>query len=57
MFKKAVAKYLQKKRKTEIIDATKECVLAPHIDRAENNDSSSVSSASDDCSDMDVYSK
>ena len=57
MFKKAVEKYLQKKRKTEIIDATKECVLAPHIDRAENNDSSSVSSASDDCSDMEVYSK
>ena len=57
MFKKAVEKYLQKKRKTEIIDATKECVLASHIDRTENNDSSPVSSASDDCSDMEVYSK
>ena len=54
---KAVEKYLQKKQKTKIVDATKETALASIIDQSENNDSSSVSSSSDECSDMDVYSE
>ena len=54
---KAVEKYLQKKQKTKIVDATKETALASIIDQSENNDSSSVSSSSDECSDMEVYSE
>ena len=54
---KAVEKYLQKKQKTKIVDATKESALASIIDQSENNDSSSVSSSSDECSDMEVYSE
>ena len=54
---KAVEKYLQKKRKTKIVDATKEGLLASHIVQAGNNDSLSISSSSDECSDMEVYSK
>ena len=54
---KAVVKYLQKKQKTKIVDATKETALASIIDQSENNDSSSVSSSSDECSDMEVYSE
>ena len=54
---KAVEKYLQKKRKTKIVDATKESLLASHIVQAGNNDSLSISSSSDECSDMEVYSK
>ena len=50
-------KYLQKKWKTKIEDATKVSVLASYIDQSENNDSSSVSSFSDEYSDMEVYSK
>ena len=54
---KAVEKYLQKKQKTKIVDATKESALASIIHQSENNDSSSVSSSSDECSDMEVYSE
>ena len=54
---KAVEKYLQKKQKTKIVDATKESALTSIIDQSENNDSSSVSSSSDECSDMEVYSE
>ena len=54
---KAVEQYLQKKQKTKIGDATKESALASIIDQSENNDSSSVSSSSDECSDMEVYSE
>ena len=54
---KAVEKYLQKKQKTKIVDATKESALESIIDQSENNDSSSVSSSSDECSDMEVYSE
>ena len=54
---KAVEKYRQKKQKTKIVDATKESALASIIDQSENNDSSSVSSSSDECSDMEVYSE
>ena len=54
---KAVEKYLQKKQKTKIVDATKESALASIIDQSENNDSSSVSSSSDECSDMEVHSE
>ena len=54
---KAVEKYLQKKRKTKIVDATKRSVLASYIDQLENNDFLSVSSSSGEYSDMEVYSK
>ena len=53
----AIEKYLQKKQKTKIADATKQSVLASHIDQSEINDSSSVSSSSNKCSNMEVYSK
>ena len=53
----AIEKYLQKKQKTKIADATKQSVLASHIDQSEINDSSSVSSSSNECSNMEVYSK
>lgn len=32
-------------------------VLASHINQSENNDSSSISSSTDECSDMEVYSE
>ena len=54
---KAVEKYLQKKQKTKIVDATKESVLTSNTDQSENNNSSSASSYSDECSDMEVYSE
>ena len=54
---KAVEKYLQKKQKTKIVDATKESVLTSNTDQSENNNSSSTSSSSDECSDMEVYSE
>ena len=53
----AIEKYLQKKQKTKIADATKQSVLASHIDQSEINDSSSVSSSSNECSNMEVYSE
>ena len=53
----AIEKYLLKKQKTKIADATKQSVLASHIDQSEINDSSSVSSSSNECSNMEVYSK
>ena len=52
-----IEKYLQKKQKTKIADATKQSVLASHIDQSEINDSSSVSSSSNECSNMEVYSE
>ena len=54
---KAVEKYLQKKRKTKIVDATKRSVLASYIDQLENNDFLSVSSSSGEYSDIEVYSE
>ena len=54
---KAVEKYLQKKRKTKIVDATKRSVLASYINQLENNDFLSVSSSSCEYSDMEVYSE
>ena len=53
----AIEKYLQKKQKTKIADATKQSMLASHIDQSEINDSSSVSSSSNECSNMEVYSE
>ena len=55
---KAVQKYLQKKWKAKIVDATKENINATtYIDQLENNDLSSVSSSSNEYSDMGVYSE
>lgn len=54
---KTIKKYLQKKWKTKIVKATKESVLASHINQSENNDSLSISSSTDECSDMEVYSE
>lgn len=54
---KTIKKYLQKKWKTKIVNATKESVLASHINQSENNDSLSISSSTDECSDMEVYSE
>ena len=44
------------KKRKKIVGATKKSVLTS-IDQAENNDSLSVSSSSDECSGMEVYSE
>ena len=45
------------KKRKKIVGATKKSVLTSPIDQAENNDSLSVSSSSDECSGMEVYSE
>ena len=45
------------KKRKKIVGATKKSVLTSLIDQAENNDSLSVSSSSDECSGMEVYSE
>ena len=45
------------KKRKKIVRATKKSVLTSPIDQAENNDSLSVSSSSDECSGMEVYSE
>ena len=52
---RAVKNYVE--QKTKIVDATKESVLASHIDQSENNDSLFVFPSSDDYSGIDVYSE
>ena len=45
------------KKRKKIVGTTKKSVLTSPIDQAENNDSLSVSSSSDECSGMEVYSE